>query len=304
MGKILPLLMDTKCRLFTAAINGSITELCKFMVVSNKSVKDLMKIDEDTNNTILHRICTKGRSKAFSFILSILSKQEIIDYLFQSNNRDYRPYEYAVSYSSISITKKIFDIKEIQEKISNNDDNLYRLFYHVFVYNQNKYLIDYIISVLNITKEKMATIIGHKSPAPPYGKFASDRVKYDLRTIVGAISMVGTAKNMKHLANVIGNELLCDHIFVKDGWGWNAIKYAIYKKKLQMIKCILSIKPVKEKLLTDDDELGPALKTLSDNFEESVAKYLVNELELNETRLNELDQVYSLNVNKILSLSV
>ena len=61
-----------------AFINGYVTELCKFMVVSNKSVKDLMIIDPESNNTILHRICSKGRSKAFTFLQSILTKEQFI----------------------------------------------------------------------------------------------------------------------------------------------------------------------------------------------------------------------------------
>ena len=75
-------------------------------------------------------------------------------------------------------------------------------------------------------------------------------------------------------------------------------------KKLRMIKCILCVKSVKEKLLTDDGELGAVLKKLNDNFEGSIAKYLVNELELTETKLYELDEIYGLNVDAILSVNV
>ena len=301
VSKVLPILLDERSRLFTAAINGYIPEICKFMVVSNKSVNDLMQIDPSNRNTILHRICTKNRSKAFSFLQSTLSDEELIEYLFQSNSSDQRPYEYACRYGSISIAKKIFDIKEMKDKISNDYDNLYRILFHLLVYNQNKYLINYIISVLNITKEKMSVIFKHKCQTPPDGKFIS-RVQYDKFTIVGGVSYYGTVNIMTHLSTILSVDALCEHVFAKDGWGDNALQGAIERKKLKMVKCIVSIKPVKEKLLTDDEKLGAALKTLNGNFEESVAKYLVNELELTETKLYELNEIYDLNVHQILSV--
>ena len=56
--------------------------------------------------------------------------------------------------------------------------------------------------------------------------------------------------------------------------------------------------------MTDDGELGVVLKKLNDNFEASIAKYLVNELKLTETKLYELDEIYGLNVDAILSVNV
>ena len=159
------------------------------------------------------------------------------------------------------------------------------------MYNQNKYLIDYILSVLNITEHKYAT--------PPYGKFSSGRVKYDLFTITGAICHRGTVKIMQHLIEIIGEESFGKNAFIRDYWG-----SAIDKKTLKMVKCILSIKFVKERLLTSDAELGAILKTLNKKFDESVAKCLVKELELNETKLYQLDEMYGLNVKQILSVNM
>ena len=195
-------------------------------------------------------------------------------------------------------------MKEMREKILNNDNDLYRLFYHLFVLNQNIYLIDYIISLLNITKEKISAILEHKYPAPPSDKFGNLRAKYDKMPIIGGIAFDGTVDVMKHLCGIIGEDLFCKHVFVKDGWGDTAIVGAVEKKKLAMVKCILSIKPVKEKLLADDSELGAVLEVLNRNFEDSVAKYLVNELDLTETKLYELNEMYSFDVKQILSVNV
>ena len=50
---------------------------------------------------------SKADQKPFSFLQSILSKEEIIQYLFQSDKFDVRAYEYAIQYSAVSILTTI-----------------------------------------------------------------------------------------------------------------------------------------------------------------------------------------------------
>ena len=129
----MPLLLDNTIRVFTAGINGNVNELCKLMVVSNKSTKDLMIQDKSSRSSILARICTKNRTKAFRFLRSIMDKDQFMEYLFHQNYADQRPYEYAVRYSAVMIVRVIFDMKEMVDKMTSNDDHLYRLLYNLFV---------------------------------------------------------------------------------------------------------------------------------------------------------------------------
>ena len=109
---------------------------------------------------------------------------------------------------------------------------------------------------------------------------------------------------MHHLLDMVGDESFCKNIFVKDAWGDNAIQAAVLRKKLKMVKCIVDVKSIKEKLLTDDHELGVVLNKLNEHFDQHVAKYLLNQLELTETKLSELQGMYALNVEQILSVNV
>ena len=64
-------------------------------------------------------MCSKDRFKAFSFLQSILSTEELIGYLTKPNSKDRTPIEYAVRFCSISCIKLIFDIQFSQSKTSN-----------------------------------------------------------------------------------------------------------------------------------------------------------------------------------------
>ena len=93
VSEILPLLLDQKTRLLTAAINGNVSELCKLMVVSNLKPNDIMAVDPKTKKTILNFICIKNNLKVFSFIQSIISSEELIEHLFRPSDSNQRSIE-------------------------------------------------------------------------------------------------------------------------------------------------------------------------------------------------------------------
>ena len=51
-SKVLPFLLNDTSRLFGAGINGSVKDLCKLMVISNKDKSDLLYKDPKTHNTV------------------------------------------------------------------------------------------------------------------------------------------------------------------------------------------------------------------------------------------------------------
>ena len=224
-----------------------------------------------------------------------------MEYLCQPNKTDQRPYEYAVAYSSVSIVKKIFDIKEMRDKFVNIDD-LFRLLYHLFSRNRNIYLIDYVLSILNITKEKLAQVLAHTC-SESHGDFdQGSQTAYRNFTIVGIMAFDGNVDTMKHLINIIDEDTFCDAVFMRDGWGDNAIQGALESSSFNVIKCILSTKIIKEKLMKDDNKLVSVLKSLNAKFIPDIAKYIAKELELTETKLRGLSSWHTLNVDWILSV--
>ena len=120
---------------------------------------------------ILHRICTKNRVKALRFLKKMFPLNQFIEMLNQSNKTDQRPIEYTVRYAAIALVRILFEIPEIRDIYYNNNTNLCRLLYHLFRYNRNPHLIDYILKILKISTEKFTELLNHKIEAPPKGTF-------------------------------------------------------------------------------------------------------------------------------------
>ena len=52
VSKALPILLNEKIRIFTAGINGNVSELCKLLVVSRKNPSELMLREPKTKMTV------------------------------------------------------------------------------------------------------------------------------------------------------------------------------------------------------------------------------------------------------------
>ena len=61
------------------------------MVINNLNPKDIMMVDPESGNTILHRICTKNRYKAFLFLQTIMSPMESINDMVETIHFDHNP---------------------------------------------------------------------------------------------------------------------------------------------------------------------------------------------------------------------
>eukprot|EP01084_Bolivina_argentea_P016678 31177_1 len=156
--QILPMLLDEDKTLFIAGNMGDVKGLCRLMTINNFKTKDVMKKDKN-GKTILHRICSLGHTKALLYVQSILKTDTFIEYIFSPSNRDIKPIEYSIQYSNMSIVKKLFTMKEIQTKYNNNDNELFRLCYYLFVRCKNEEIIDYVLTILNVSNKKMIQII-------------------------------------------------------------------------------------------------------------------------------------------------
>ena len=90
---------------------------------------------------------------------------------------------------------------------------------------------------------------------------------------------------------------------MKDAYDFNAIDYPIYFGKFKMFKFILDMEIIKEALIKEESELGAILKRMGEYFEVAFARYILERLELTETRLKELAGSYFFDAGPFLSLS-
>eukprot|EP01084_Bolivina_argentea_P082326 149065_1 len=235
VSKILPMLLDDNKQLFVAGNTGNVKLLCKLMVFNNKTIDDIMQTDQDTGQTILHRICSMGHDKALLFLKSILSKQSFIKHIFRSNGADQKCIEYAVKYSKLFIVKHLFEMKEIKEKYKDNNDLIFRLCYFMFSLNKNKYLIDYLLSVLKITNEKVQQMTTYKYPKPTM-KFGTKRnyITFHRYHLITQVIKHNKLAGLQKLVSIIGEKVFINNIFIDDDWNKNGLEIAFKDNKIKM----------------------------------------------------------------------
>merc|ERR1712228_8791 len=292
----LPILLNQQKKIMEVACYGNVKKMCSLMILDNKEIKELMVLDKESGNTILHRVCTLGHLKLLKFLESLMQRKKFVDYIFLGNNiHENKPIEYAMSRSNSSIVKHLFDKKEVQDMYKNNDPMLFRLFIFLFSYNSNPHIIDYVLFALNITKEKVIKMLSYKC-----SKLGRD-TQYYMMNILTAVAWTATFDHLQRLVAVIGEQAFIDNVFNRDKHGYDVMKWAMDKEKMKIIEFILSIDQIKEKYLSDNN----ALHFLCGSLNECIAnkecvKYAVDTLGLTEAKLIELNEFRGIDIEKIL----
>ena len=249
--------MDDKIRLFTAGINGDVGELCKLMVISNMSNRDLMRGDPSTKMTILKRICSENRVKAFTFLKSILPINEFVDHLFSRNKTNVAPIESGFRNFASAILKKVFAIKEVRDRFKVDNDDTFRLFFSLFIkINPDTSIIDYIMIVLkdifNKENGNIDKILKHKCIEPKEGTYYHYAPTYHRYKLPQIVVEKNTIQGLKKFVSIIGEKLFVEHVSINDDWNILPLEIAVRKDDVEKIKYILSFKEIKDRYLNDD----------------------------------------------------
>merc|ERR1712228_141466 len=276
---------------------GNVKELCSLMILENKSVADVMFVEEESHSNVFHSICYLGHFKLLLFLESTMDQKEFIEHIFLcSNDNDQTPVDYAVAYSgSSALIKHLFDKKEIQARYKNNDPMIFQLFIFLFALNSNFHITDYVLSALQIDKEKVIKMLSYKCPQQ-----GGDLI-YHKKNIFTAIIVNGTLDHLRRIVDFIGEQALIDNVFNVDKNNADVMKWALFKKNLNVIEYVLSFDQIKEKYMTDNDSLHYLCGSLNQTikFKEGV-KYVVDTLGLTEAKLSELNEFRAIEIEKIL----
>merc|ERR1712228_982540 len=227
----LPILLDQQKEIIGIACSGSVKKMCSLMVTQNKGIKDLLFVVKESGSTIFLSICGLANLKLLKFLESMMSRKEFVESLFVSNNNDQKCIEGAMGKSQASILKYLFDMNEVRDRYKNNDPMIFRLCYWLFVKNSNSDLADYILSALQISKEKVVQMLSYKCPQQPgYKKGA---MAYHIYTIIGRVIFWGSFNHLQRLIDVIGKQAFIDNVFNLDGWNYDAMFLAMHKKNFK-----------------------------------------------------------------------
>merc|ERR1712228_811306 len=177
--------------------------------------------------------------KLLLFLEWMMDRKDFVEQMFVSNNSDRKCIEYAVRFSNLSLTKYLMDMEEVRDRYKDNDPMMFRLCFDLFVYNSNADLTDYVMSALQISKEKVVQMMDYKCPKQPGYKRGA--MAYHLFTIIGRLIFWGSFDHLQRLIDIIGKQAFIDNVFNLNGWNYDAMKYAFDKKNMKIIEYILSM---------------------------------------------------------------
>merc|ERR1712228_780092 len=290
------ILLNQQKEIFEVACNGNVKKICSLMILQNKGIKDVMFVDKKSGNNVFHNICELGHFKLLKSLELMMDKTEFIDHIFLCNDsNDQKPIEYAVWKSKALIVKHLFDKNEVQDRYKNNDPMIHRLLIFLFAYNSNSHIIDYVLSALKISKEKVIKMLSYKCP-----KIGRDK-SYHTKNILTAIGWTGTCEHLRRLVDFIGEQAFIDNIFNQDKFDCDLINWAVDKKNMKIIEYILSFDQIKAKYLSDNNELYVLCKTFNEFIaNKEYVKYIVDTLGLTEAKLTELNEFRAIDIEKII----
>merc|ERR1719384_2401150 len=101
----------------------------------------------------------------------------------------------------------------VKERYKDNNDLIFRLCYFMFVWNKNKYIIDYLLSVLNLSKEKLHQMMSYKCSKPN-----PNSLPYHKLGILDEVVNRSTFNALKTLVSFIGEQSFIDNIFINNDW--------------------------------------------------------------------------------------
>merc|ERR1712228_288410 len=273
--------------------------MCSLMITQNLSITDLLFVEKVSGNTIFHKICSLGHLKLMKFLESVMSRKEFIDQMFVPNNFDIKCIEYAMRYSQPSIAKNLLEMDEIQDRYKNNDPMIFRLCFYLFVDNSNLDLTDYVLSALQISKEKVVQMMGYRCPRQP--GFKQGYKTYHYFSIMGRVILWGSFGHLQRLFSFIGKQAFIDNFFNLDAWNVDAMYYAVIKKNMKIIEYILSMDEIKKKFMSDDNALFRLVSALNENIsDKDVVQYIVDALSLTEAKLSELNAFRNIDISQII----
>ena len=297
----LPILLNQKKEILTVGCRGNVKQMCEIMVLQNQTIQDVLFVDEKSGNTVFHRVCSLGHLKLLSFLESMMDRNEFVDHIFFSNVQDMKPIEYAIRNSHALIVKRLFDMKEIQDRYTENDPLIFRLCCHLFQVDSKECIIEYVMSALQIKKEKVCQMLSYICPVQPGYREEAQGVPYHQFAIVYQTVALGHCDDVKRLAAVAGEQAFAEGFFKLTRNGYDAMRIALKKEKIATMEYMLSLKAIKNGYMSDNALLYRLVASMNKYIESaSIIQCIVDKLVLTEAKLKEVKSFREIDIDKII----
>ena len=290
----LPILMDQKKEIMRIGCGGSVKELCSLMILRNLSIEDVMFVDEESDNTILHHICNFGHLKMLKFLGSMMPREEFIQSLFHSNDIE-NPIECAIARSQLSTVRYLFDkyMKEVCDRYKNSDKKLKWIMFLGICRNSDVNLMNLVFRALEIEKEKVVQMLSYRGRQLPYAMS---------RNILNEIVCYSSLDNMRKLVAFIGEEAFVKNVFNLDRHSHDSVGCALYVDRPKFVKYLLEHDDIKKNYLSDEELLIRIVKDLRRVIKNrgkkanKIVEYVIDTLGLTQATLKALQHVIDISL--------
>merc|ERR1712228_375234 len=187
----------------------------------------------------------------------------------------------------LSGVKSLYD-DESNDSIEETAKPIHRILYILLIKNTNDEIVDEALTKLRLTKEIISKYFNYDYPAEPEKEFSSYAADYQNERIIGQVVKYRGLSRLQKLSNMILEKKFVEGTLMSDGNNKNAVEYAIYEKKIDVIKFLMSFNEIKQEYVSNKGLLWRCIYWINERYDESVASYLMKELDLTEDKLKDL----------------
>ena len=265
MSLVLPTMLDLDRALFVSGNEGDVKSLCNLMVTHNKQKEDLVMIDNESNESILHNICWLGHVKAFKFLRSILDKNMFLNRLVLPNRYNDNPIKGILENTDYEMMSVIFpksindnnkDKKsqfalELYQHIKSSKEEIWRIIQHAWTISYD--MVQFVQKSLNIDDKSMIECcIMCESDFDNYltnytkddGHQQFKGLSWLTSSMIGVDNVTNGANidAIKYILSLVkknGNIAMIDYLKYRDFMGSNIIAACVMQGYYDIVKYIL-----------------------------------------------------------------
>lgn len=218
--------------------------------------------------------------------------EDFIEHMFLSSAIHNKPIDFAITNSHASFILHLFGMKEVRDRYTNSDPLIYRLI--IFLFGKSSdYVINYILSSLNIGKDKVIQMMNYKCPS-------SETDSIHKFGLINGIIWLGKLKQLERFIEFVGKQVFIENACNDDGMERDSLRTGLYFSKVEFVEYVLSFGEIRAKYMSDSYLLHSLCRALNANIEKGAAiKCIVDALGLTEAKLEEISEEYFVAIDRI-----
>eukprot|EP01083_Nonionella_stella_P146997 463063_1 len=263
--------------------NGTVSNMMTFQYPSPTMTFDDTLYHYD-RYIIFGRIAEWSTCNALKTLVSIVGEKTFLAHALDADDYDLNTLETAVKLNKPKLIQYIVSFEHIQTHYAKNKELLFRLLCFAFYMDED--MIDHVLSALQIDKQMIEESVTYQYQTPSR-QFGSDAVQWCKMTMITTVAINQAFEAFKKLSSVIGENVFIEHVLDSDGWGKNALEWALEKRKDKMVHWIISFEHIKKQYSTNKDLVFRLLCSVF-YMDSNEIDRILSEMKINKAMIQEL----------------